>query len=55
MNRFTNGRPKRFALCYGTVHCLSVPNGWMDQDETQNGSRHRPRPHCVRWGPRCRL
>jgi len=27
------------------------PNGWMDQDETWHGSRPRPRPHCVRWGP----
>jgi len=37
-----SGRPfvKRFALCYGTVVCLSCPvcilwpNVWMDQDET---------------------
>ena len=41
--------------------CLSCPvcnvgvlpsNGWMDQDETWYGRRHRPWPHCVRWGPR---
>jgi len=38
--------------------CLSVcdvgvlwPNGWTDQDETWQGGRRRPRPHCVRWGP----
>jgi len=23
----------------------------MDHDETWHGSRPRPRPHCVRWGP----
>jgi len=27
------------------------PNGWMDQDETWHGGRHRPLPHYVRWGP----
>jgi len=62
------GRPfvKRFALCYRTVVHLSVclscpvcnvgilwPNGWTDQDETWHAGRPRPRPHCVRWGPRC--
>ena len=41
--------------------CLSVcpvcnvgvlwPNGWMDQDETWQRGRPRPRPHYVRWGP----
>jgi len=41
--------------------CLSVcaacdvdvfwPNGWMDQDVSWYRGRHRPRPHCVRWGP----
>jgi len=51
---------KRFALCYHTV-VLSVcpvcdvgvlwPNGWMDQDTSWHGGRHRLRPHCVRWGP----
>jgi len=58
------GRPfvKRFAVCYGTVVCLSVVsvcnigvlqwNGWMDQDETWHGGRVQPWPHCVRWGPR---
>ena len=33
---------------------LLWPNGWMDQDATwygTNGSRPRPRPHCVRRGP----
>jgi len=28
------------------------PNGWTDQDEAWYGSRPRPCPHCVRWGPR---
>jgi len=58
------GRPfaKRFALCYRTVLCpvlslsvLSVcnvdvlwPKGWMDQGETWQGGRSRPRLHCVR-------
>ena len=57
---------KRFALSYRTVVCLSClyvclsetlkfgvlwPNGWMDQDETWQTGRARPRPHCVRWGP----
>jgi len=28
--------------------CLLWPNGWMDQDATSYGSRHQPRPHCVR-------
>ena len=42
--------------------CLSVcpfcnvsvlwPNCWIDQDATWYGDRPRPRPHCVRWGPR---
>jgi len=27
------------------------PNGWMDQDATCYGGRHRPRQLCVRWGP----
>jgi len=27
------------------------PNGWKDQDATWNGSRTRPRQHCIRWGP----
>jgi len=41
--------------------CLSVlpvcdvgvlwPNCWLDQDETLDKDRIRPRPHCVRWGP----
>jgi len=54
------GQPfvKRFALCYWTVvlscpvlSCLSVCDGWTDQDETCHAGRPRPRPHCVRWGP----
>jgi len=31
--------------------CLLWPNGWMDEDATWYGSRPRPRPHCIRWGP----
>jgi len=31
--------------------CLLWPNGWMDQDATWYEDRHRPRPHCVTWGP----
>ena len=27
------------------------PIGWKDQDATWNGSRTRPRQHCIRWGP----
>jgi len=27
------------------------PKGWMDQDETWQEGRPRPRPYCVRWGP----
>ena len=48
--------------CCPVLSCLSVlsvynvgvlwPNGLMDQDETWHGVRPRPRPHCVRWGPR---
>jgi len=30
--------------------CVLWPNGWMDQDETWQGRRPRPRPHCIRWG-----
>jgi len=30
------------------------PNGWMDQDETWLAGRHRPWPHCLRWGPSSR-
>jgi len=57
------GRPfvKRFALCYRAVVCpvlyvcLSMTfvycGQWMDQDETWQAGRPRPRPHCVRWGP----
>jgi len=26
------------------------PNGWMGQDATWCGGRHRSRPHYVRWG-----
>jgi len=33
------------------VYCGQTPNGWMNQDATWYGSRPRPRPHCVRWGP----
>jgi len=28
--------------------CLLWPNGWIDEDATWYGSRHRPRSHCVR-------
>ena len=31
--------------------CLLWPNGWMHQDTTWYGGRHRPRRHCVRCGP----
>jgi len=31
--------------------CLLWPNGWMDQDATWYGGRHRPRRHYVRGGP----
>jgi len=31
--------------------CLLWANGWVDQDATWIGGRHRPRWHCVRWGP----
>jgi len=31
--------------------CLLWPNGWLDENATLYGSRHRPRPHCVRRGP----
>jgi len=43
------------------LSCLSVnvgvlwPNGWMDQDEIWRAGRHRPLPHCVRWGPNPRF
>jgi len=30
--------------------CLLWPNGWMDQDATWYGGKHRPRRRCVRWG-----
>ena len=30
---------------------MSIVNGWIDQGETWDGSRPRPRPYCVRWGP----
>ena len=52
------GRPfvERFAITPLSV--LSVcnvgvpwPNGWMNHDETWRAGRHRPWPHCVRWGP----
>jgi len=32
--------------------CLLWPNGWMDQDATWYGGRHKRRRHCVRQGPR---
>jgi len=60
LNRLLFGRPvvKRFALCYGTVACLSVcnvgalwPNGCIDQDATWYRGRPRHRRNCVRWGP----
>ena len=28
------------------------PNSWMNQNETWHSDRPRPRPYCVRWGPR---
>jgi len=31
--------------------CLWCQNGWIDQDAIWYGGRHRPRRHCVRWGP----
>jgi len=31
--------------------CLLWPNVWMDQDAIWYRGRHRPRPHCIRWGP----
>ena len=31
--------------------CLLWTNGWVDQDATWYGGRHRPRRRCVRWGP----
>jgi len=31
--------------------CPLWPNGWMDEDDTWYGKRHRPRPHCIRRGP----
>jgi len=49
--------PKRFALCHGTVICLSCdvgvlwPNGLMDQDVTWYGRGPQPVRHCVRWSP----
>ena len=30
--------------------CLLWPKGWMDQDATWYGGRHRPWRHCVGWG-----
>ena len=26
-------------------------NGWVNEDAAWYGSRPRPRPHCVKWGP----
>jgi len=53
----------RYAI--GPLSCLSVLsgcdvgvlwlNGWIDQDEAWYGGRARPKPHCVRWGPRPQL
>ena len=39
--------------CVRIIHgpCLLWPSGWMDQGETWQGGRPRPRPHCVTWGP----
>jgi len=34
---------------------LLWPNGCMDQDATQHGTKSRPRRLCVRWGPRSPL
>jgi len=32
--------------------CCCGQNGWMDQNATWYDGRHRPRPHCVTWGPK---
>jgi len=60
------GRPRprlRCVRCLGTQiplkgarptvfgPCLLWPKGWMDEDDTWYGSRHRSRKHCVRQGP----
>jgi len=44
------GTAPEFSANFGP--CLLWPNGWMDEDATWYGSRPRPRPHCVRRGPR---
>ena len=48
----------RCPVLYVLFVCLSVsdvgvlwPNGWMDQNETWNGGRPRPRRHCVSSPP----
>jgi len=63
-NHFTKGRPKTFrpmlSVPLSVCPVLSCPvcdigvlwpNSWMDQDETWQGGRPRPWPHCVRWEP----
>jgi len=35
-------------LCGEWHPTLLWPNGWMDEDATWYGSRHRRRPHCIR-------
>jgi len=40
--------------CHLSVICntrVLWPNDFMDQDATWYAGRHRPWPHCVRWGP----
>jgi len=57
-------RPKRHCVIHGDpapppdAHnpaifgpCLLWPKGWMGQDATWYGDRHRSMPHCVRWDP----
>jgi len=40
-------------LCVLSLSDVGVlwPNGWMDYYATWYGGGHRPRPHCIRWGP----
>jgi len=35
------------------VYCGHWPNVWMDRDATWYAGRHRPKRHCVTWGPSC--
>jgi len=38
-------------LCGEWHPTLLWPNGWMDEDATWYGSRHRRRQHCIRRVP----